>query len=76
LITAAAVLSLIAIAVAISPVDEASARECNSDNKNDNNDQNNNSNDDSVCTNQPNSNYNHKSIAKDTTPFVLPMPFP
>jgi hypothetical protein len=79
LIIAGAALSLIAITVAILPNDEATARQCNSDNnKNDNNDQNNNSNDDSTtCDNhQQHFNNHHDSTTKDKSPFVLSMPFP
>jgi hypothetical protein len=74
-----AALSLIAIAVAIAPVHEVNAKQCNSDINNDNNDQNNNSNDDGrTCVNKQSSNGNHgSSPTTDTsTPFVLSMPFP
>ena len=73
-----AALSLIAIAVAIVPVHEVNAKQCNSDINNDNNDQNNNSNDDGrTCVNQQSPNGNHESPTRYTsTPFVLSMPFP
>jgi ABC-type Zn2+ transport system substrate-binding protein/surface adhesin len=77
---AAAVVSL--VAVAILPVHEASAKECNSNNNNDNNnndDENNNSNDDTTtCTNQQGSkDHDHSaSSTQDSTPFVLSLPFP
>ena len=63
LITSGAILSVIAIAIAILPVDEVIAEQSNGkDNHDDNNnDQNNNSNDDGK---------------KDTIPFAMPMPFP
>jgi hypothetical protein len=67
LITSGAILSVIAIAIAILPVDEVIAEQSNGkdnhddNNNNDYNDQNNNSNDDGK---------------KDTIPFAMPMPFP
>ena len=73
LIMAGAALSLIAIAIAIVPVNEVNAKQCNSggDNGNDNN----NSNDDGkTCNNQQDSKDNHNPSSK--TPFALPMPFP
>ena len=80
LIMAGAVLSLISMVIAILPVGEADAKQCNNSNKNnnnnDNNDQNNNSNDDSTCTNQQTSSDYHGSSVKHATPFVLSMPFP
>ena len=75
LIASGVVLSLIAIIIATLPVHEAGAKQCNSDNNN--NDQNNNSNDDGrTCANVQHSNNRHDSITKNTSPFVLPMPFP
>ena len=80
LIASGVVLSLIAILIATLPVHEAGAKQCNSDNNNNdnyNNDQNNNSNDDGkTCANQQHSNNRHDSITKNTSPFILPMPFP
>ena len=72
LIITGAALSLIAIVVSVLPINEVNAEQCNSRNNADTNDQNNNSNDDRICTNQ----QNHYSNTKDTTPFVLPAPFP
>ena len=73
LIASGTVLSLIAMVVATMPVHEAGAKQCNSDN----NDQSNNSNDDGrTCANVQHSNNRHDSITKNTSPFVLPMPFP
>jgi hypothetical protein len=77
LIIAGAAISLIAIAVAIVPVNEVDAKQCNSggdDNSNDNNNQNNNSNDDGkTCNNQQDLKDNHNP---SKTPFVLSTPFP
>jgi uncharacterized membrane protein YhiD involved in acid resistance len=72
------VLSL-AVVVAILPVHQASAKECNSD---DNNKKNNNKNDDThsiTCKHdqQDSNNHDHStSITKDKTPFILSLPFP
>ena len=73
LIIAGAALLVIAIAIAIVPVNEVNAKQCNSggDNGNDNN----NSNDDGkTCNNQQDLKDNHNPYS--TTPFALPMPFP
>ena len=75
LIMAGAVLSLISMVIAILPVGEADAKQCNNSNKNnnnnDNNDQNNNSNDDgSSCTNQQQSNNRHDPIVINRSPFI------
>ena len=63
LITATA-LSL--VVVAILPMNEASAKVC----------ENNNNNNDVTCTHQQDSNNHDHSTPKDTTPFLLPVPFP
>lgn len=85
LIIIGAAISLIAIAIAVVPVHEVNAKQCNSNggNNNDNNDQSNNSNDDGKSCNNNNNNQqvskhnNHDSTTEGrTTPFVLSMPFP
>ena len=77
LIIIGAAISLIAIAIAVVPVHEVNAKQCN------NNDQSNNSNDDGKSCNNNNNNQqvskhnNHDSTTEGrTTPFVLSMPFP
>jgi ABC-type Zn2+ transport system substrate-binding protein/surface adhesin len=66
---------LLLVAVAILPINEASARECNDDNnkKNKNNDDDAHS---TTCTHQQDSNNHDHSTPKDKTPFLLPVPFP
>jgi hypothetical protein len=63
---------LFLVAVAILPVNEASARECNDDNNriDDNNDDAHST----TCTHQQGSNNHDHSNTKDTTPFLLPFP--
>jgi ABC-type Zn2+ transport system substrate-binding protein/surface adhesin len=71
---------LLLVGVAILPINEASARVCNNDNHdNSKNDNNNDDDDDShstTCTHQQNSNNHDHSTQKDTTPLILPVPFP
>jgi hypothetical protein len=82
---AGTVLSLVGIAII--PTYEANAKECNNGDRkttNDNNDKNNNDNDDdaadsTTCTDKKDSNDHEHSSAiakKDSTPFLLPIPFP
>jgi hypothetical protein len=75
---AGTILSLVGIAII--PTYEADAKECNNGDKktNDNNDKNNKGNDDSTaCTDKKDSNdHENSATAKDTTPFLLPIPFP
>ena len=57
---------------------QASAKVCISDGSN-HNDKNNNKSDDThtaTCTHEQDSNNRDHSISKDTTPFLLPVPFP
>ena len=83
---AATAISLVGIAIV--PIYKAIAKECNnSDSKttnDNNNDKNNNGNDDyaadsTTCTDKQDSNDHEHSSAistKDSTPFLLPIPFP
>ena len=83
---AGTVLSLVGIAII--PTYEANAKECNNGDRettnDNNNDKNNNGNDDyaadsTTCTDKKDSNDHEHSSAiatKDSTPFLLPIPFP
>ncbi|MFL6326611.1 MAG: hypothetical protein ACJ71I_03930 [Nitrososphaeraceae archaeon] len=70
---------LLLVGVAILPINEASARVCNNDNHDNSKNNNNNDDDDShstTCTYQQDSNNHDHSTQKDTTPLILPVPFP
>ena len=70
---------LLLVGVAILPINEASARVCNNDNHDNSKNDNNNDDDDShstTCTHQQDSNNHDHSTQKDTTPLILPVPFP
>ena len=70
---------LLLVGVAILPINEASARLCNNDNHDNSKNNNNNDDDDShsaTCTHQQDSNNHDHSTQKDTTPLILPVPFP
>ena len=70
---------LLLVGVAILPINEASARVCNNDNHDNSKNNNNNDDDDShspTCTHQQDSNNHDHSTQKDTTPLILPVPFP
>jgi hypothetical protein len=68
--------------VAIFPVHEASAKQCNSDDNNNDNNKNNKNNADThrtICTHDQQDSKNHdpsNTTTKDKTPFVLSLPFP
>jgi ABC-type Zn2+ transport system substrate-binding protein/surface adhesin len=70
---------LLLVGVAILPINEVSARVCNNDNHDNSKNDNNNDDDDShstTCTHQQDSNNHDHSTQKDTTPLILPVPFP
>ncbi len=70
---------LLLVGVAMLPINEASARVCNNDNHDNSKNNNNNDDDDShstTCTHQQDSNNHDHSTQKDTTPLILPVPFP
>ncbi|MFL6320788.1 MAG: hypothetical protein ACJ71K_18450 [Nitrososphaeraceae archaeon] len=71
---------LLLVGVAILPINEASARVCNNDNHDNSKNNNNNDDDDdshsTTCTHQQDSNNHDHSTQKDTTPLILPVPFP
>jgi ABC-type Zn2+ transport system substrate-binding protein/surface adhesin len=70
---------LLLVGVAILPINEASARVCNNDNHDNSKNNNNNDDDDShstTCTHRQDSNNHDHSTQKDTTPLILPVPFP
>jgi ABC-type Zn2+ transport system substrate-binding protein/surface adhesin len=70
---------LLLVGVPILPINEASARVCNNDNHDNGKNNNNNDDDDShstTCTHQQDSNNHDHSTQKDTTPLILPVPFP
>ena len=65
------------VGIAIIPTYEADAKECNNDNSDKNNKGNDDTADSMACTDKKDSNdHENSATAKDTTPFLLPIPFP